>query len=84
MDAIQNIKYIYGSTNTADALQVMREDMFIRSRGDRSDAPNICVLLTDGISNINSRRTIPEAEQTRANVSKIVEMYLQKPFDSFL
>lgn len=72
MAAIQEITYIYGSTNTADALQVMRENMFIPSRGDRRDAPNICVLLTDGVSNINSRRTIPEAEATRAAVSETV------------
>lgn len=69
MKAIDNIPYIYGSTNTADALKVMRNQMFIPSRGDRSDAPNVCVLLTDGVSNINSRRTIPEAEDTRNSVS---------------
>ncbi|XP_060566778.1 uncharacterized protein LOC132725621 isoform X26 [Ruditapes philippinarum] len=65
MAAIDRIPYIYGSTNTADALKVMRNEMFVASRGDRPDAPNVCVLLTDGISNINSRRTLPEAATTR-------------------
>jgi collagen type VI alpha len=33
---------------------------------DRPDAPNIAVVVTDGISNINSRRTITEAINARA------------------
>ena len=64
-DAIDLMPYRYGSTNTADALQTMRTEMFTRQNGDRPDVPNICVIVTDGVSNINSRRTIPEAEQAR-------------------
>lgn len=33
--------------------------------GDRDDAPNIAMVITDGVSNINSRRTVPEAEESR-------------------
>ena len=65
-NAIDDIPYNYGSTNTADALQTMREEMFTRANGDRPNVDNIAIVLTDGVSNINSRRTIPEAEQTRA------------------
>ena len=65
-DAIDNIPYRYGSTNTADALNTMRTEMFTRANGDRPNVPNICIVVTDGVSNINSRRTIPEAEQARA------------------
>ncbi|XP_052813421.1 uncharacterized protein LOC128240703 isoform X11 [Mya arenaria] len=73
MSAIDNIPYIYGSTNTADALQSMANVMFTPQNGDRPDAPNVCILLTDGVSNINSRRTIPEAERARA---KNVHLYV--------
>ena len=69
MAAVDRIPYIYGSTNTADALKSMSEVMFTPANGDRPDAPNVCILLTDGVSNINSRRTIPEAEAARAKVS---------------
>ncbi|XP_021375359.1 uncharacterized protein LOC110464458 isoform X7 [Mizuhopecten yessoensis] len=62
--AIDEIPYIYGSTNTADALRTMR-NMFNAADGDRDDVPNICIILTDGVSNINSRRTIPEADKAR-------------------
>ena len=64
--AIDGIPYRYGSTNTADALETMHSKMFTRRNGDRPNVENICVILTDGVSNINSRRTIPEAEAARA------------------
>nr|KAG5687711.1 hypothetical protein BaRGS_024190 [Batillaria attramentaria] len=65
LDAIDNIPYRYGSTNTADALKTVRTDMFTLGHGDRPGVQNVCILITDGVSNINSRRTIPEAEQAR-------------------
>ncbi|CAG2244074.1 unnamed protein product [Mytilus edulis] len=66
MDAIDAIPYRYGSTNTADGLKTMRSQMFTAANGDRDGVPNVVLILTDGVSNINSRRTIPEAEQARA------------------
>lgn len=69
-NAISQIKYAYGSTNTADALKTMATKMFGTS-ADRDDAPNVAILVTDGISNINSRRTVPEAETARGNNIKI-------------
>ena len=64
--AIDDIPYRYGSTNTADALNTMRTQMYTAANGDRPDVPNVAIVITDGVSNINSRRTIPEAEQARA------------------
>ncbi|XP_033728446.1 collagen alpha-1(XII) chain-like [Pecten maximus] len=62
---IDNIPYSYGNTNTASALQAMRDTIFIPSNGDRPDAPNVAVVMTDGESNINSGRTIPEANAAK-------------------
>ena len=50
-----------GSTNTAGALQIMRDEMFTPENGDRPEATNVAVLVTDGMSNKNSGRTIQEA-----------------------
>ena len=36
-----------------------------RERGDRSNAPNVAVLITDGPSNKNSWQTVPTAESAR-------------------
>ena len=63
--AIDLIPYIYGSTNSADALQSMHTVMFTRRNGDRPEVENIAFMITDGVSNINSRRTVPEAESAR-------------------
>ena len=65
-NAVDEMPYRYGSTNTADALKTMRTEMFTEWNGDREGVDNIAIILTDGVSNINSRRTIPEAETARA------------------
>ncbi|XP_055959255.1 collagen alpha-1(XII) chain-like [Patella vulgata] len=72
-DAIDNIPYRYGSTNTADGLRTMHEEMFTRKNGDRPNVDNICILVTDGVSNINSRRTVPEAVAAR---NKNIHLYV--------
>ena len=65
--AIQTTPYLYGGTDTAKAIQVVREDMFSRENGDRPDVPNFMILLTDGISNVHANRTVPEAVLARAS-----------------
>ena len=64
--AIDAIPYKRGNTNTADALQTMRSEMFTRANGDRPNVQNVALVITDGVSNINQPRTIPEAERARA------------------
>lgn len=63
--AVNDIAYIYGSTNTAGAITKMRKEMFTPRNGDRPGVPNIAVIITDGISNINSRQTVKEAIAAR-------------------
>ena len=60
-NAVEQIEYIAGSTNTADALQVMRVEMFNTANGNRPGVPDVAIVVTDGLSNYNSQRTIPEA-----------------------
>lgn len=63
--AIENIPWVFGSTNTADALRDMRTKYFSFANGDRPDARNIALILTDGVSNINANRLTDEAERAR-------------------
>ncbi|XP_062587342.1 collagen alpha-6(VI) chain-like isoform X4 [Saccostrea cucullata] len=65
LKAVDNISWQYGSTNTADALLLMHDTMFTAVNGDRADVPNICIVVADGLSNINYGRTIPEADAAR-------------------
>ena len=74
MTAVNNVPYIYGSTNTADALLTMSEQMFIAANGDRADNPNVCFLITDGLSNINSQITTPIAESAKEKVGTTLEL----------
>lgn len=65
MRAISDINRMLGDTNIADAIQMIRETMFTSRNGDRPNVPNVAIIITDGISNINSRRTIPEADKAK-------------------
>ena len=47
--AISIIRYLGGNTNTTGGLRLMRTACFNPAHGDRSDAPNVAILITDGI-----------------------------------
>ena len=65
LQAIESTDFSRGRTATADALNQMRMNMFVQSRGDRPDVPNFAIVVTDGQSNVNPEDTIPEAIQAR-------------------
>ena len=47
-NAIRNIPYCNENTNTTGGLRLARLEIFNTANGDRSDVPNVIVLLTDG------------------------------------
>lgn len=65
LEAINAIEYTFGDTNTADAIKKMRTHSFTTFSGDRQGIPNVAVIVTDGVSNINHYQTIPEAKLAR-------------------
>ncbi|XP_071092730.1 uncharacterized protein [Haliotis cracherodii] len=67
--AIDKIKYKKGGTNTYAGLRTLRTKMFSKRRGDRRAAKNVALVITDGLSNRNAKKTIPEAKAVRkANI----------------
>jgi len=46
-------------------MKFARSKIFTEAKGDRPDASNIIIVITDGDSNVNSGRTIPEANEAR-------------------
>ena len=50
LTAIQMIAYTQGTTHTDLALKLTREQMFTRDAGDRDDAKDYVIILTDGVS----------------------------------
>ena len=56
--------YRRGTTNTAEALRVMRETLFTTSRGDRESVRDVGIVITDGRSN-DKQKTFEEAVKNR-------------------
>ena len=49
VNAVRNIVYVGGNTNTTGGLRLMRTEIFNTANGDRSHVPNVAILITDGI-----------------------------------
>lgn len=60
--AIDNMPYLGENTNTAAGLRSIREEIFGK-KGDRPDAQNVLILITDGYSNRDMNETKTQAEQ---------------------
>jgi len=56
----------FGTTNTPSALESCRDNQFTAKNGDRPDVPNYIIIVTDGYSNVNQNRTIPDAKQLQS------------------
>ena len=54
-----------GRTNTQEAVRIMRRDVFSSRRGDRAGVDNVCVIITDGGSNVQHHNTGREAESAK-------------------
>lgn len=65
IDAILDVSYDGGATNTQEALREMHSDQFTTRRGDRTHVPNVAVVITDGESTVDPDNTITEAEEAR-------------------
>merc|ERR1712004_385604 len=63
---------------------------FISARGDRSDADNIAIILTDGVPNLDIEQTVPDAEALQAagvtvyaiGVTEAIDEYTLKSLSS--
>ena len=65
LDAIDNIVYEGGKTNTAGAIRLAVEKFFTEMRGSRPGTKKHCISVTDGKSTVNSEDTIPAANYAR-------------------
>ena len=64
LDVVANLDYMGGITNTASALNVMREEVFREESGDRSDVPDVAIVVTHNAS--SEAYTVEEAELAHA------------------
>ena len=64
-DALWNMDPRGGNTNTASALRTIDVSIMTSSRGERSNARDVLVILTDGLSNIDETRTAQYAQNLK-------------------
>ncbi len=70
-----DIPYSRGRTNTGAAIRYMREEMFSNNNGQRDDAANIAVIVTDGASN-NKEATLAQAFLAKKQAIHIIVISL--------
>ena len=63
--SFRGAKYDGGTTNTADGLLYAYQQQFTSNNGDRQNVQNIIIIITDGRSNVNPERTIPNAQAAK-------------------
>jgi len=63
--------YIGGTTNTSGGLRLMTNEQFIASRGDRPNINNVAIVITDGESNEDVERVIPDARAAERRGIKV-------------
>ena len=71
---IREANFRLGERNTADAYDLLRRRVFFEPYGDRTDAPDVVLLITTGVPQRNQYRTIQEAntlKQLNVNILAI-------------
>ena len=63
--AVRQLPYLGGRTNTTSALSLLRRVVFQTSAGDRPGAPNVAVLVANGESTLDRDRVSTEAAVSR-------------------
>jgi collagen type VI alpha len=65
MYAIQKLVFYGGRTNISGALATLATRAFNVANGDRSDAPNVALIITDGGANVDVANTVGNAITVR-------------------
>jgi hypothetical protein len=60
-EAVSKCKFLDENTNTSGGIATALRIMFTKENGDREKAPNIMVIITDGVSTYDNHTTIPNA-----------------------
>lgn len=81
IDAILSVSYDGGTTNIYDGIRLMHEQQFTASFGDRPDADNIAIVITDGVSTENPGLAVPEAIEARNENIKIYTVGITDEID---
>ncbi len=64
LSAVDRMRYIGGRTDLAEGMNLARTDVF-NMPGNRNNAKDIAIVITDGIPNENEGDTIPAAQRLK-------------------
>ena len=64
--AIQSIRWKDQMTNTSGGIMVAQNTIFTREGGNREGVPNVAIVITDGIPNLDGHRTVPQATRAKS------------------
>jgi len=78
---IDSLPHLDGHTNTAGGLYLANHVIFKPKNGDRPGVANIVILLTDGVSNIDTDKTVPYAEEAKRNGVKMITIGVSNNVD---
>lgn len=71
LNAIQNVQYLQGGTNTAEALYFIRNNTFTKAHGARDGVPKVLIVLTDGQSSSPPDTAIQAGKIHHTNIKVI-------------
>lgn len=77
MEAVLNIPYFYGTSSLRDALRDVRNTVMKTKNGDRPEAPNVLVIITDGTPSIHVRQTEQEAQRLAEDGVHVIAIGIQ-------
>ena len=70
-EAINRLYYFNSLTNTQDGLNVAHSVIFTPAAGDRPNAPNLAIVITDGVSNVQPEAVEAQAMELRAKATVV-------------
>ena len=82
--AVLRTPYLGGRTHTASALRLLYTSAFQPRNGDRVNANNIVIVITDGDSNVNQEDTLNQAIEARTAGIHIIVVAVGQTFVNFL
>ena len=73
LKSITELEFLDEATNTSGGIYTMMS-MFSVDLGGRTSAPNIAVIVTDGVSTIDKDKTIPYAQEAKVLKLNIISI----------
>ena len=72
VDALENIVYKGGNTNTSGGLRTIMRSVLTPAGGDREDVTNVVVIVTDGVSTRDAHLTIGDSTDLKRDKNAVI------------